>query len=183
MTWPPTPCSHAVGASFAHANHCSCLREWRGQTTEKEIIKKERNTVLEEANDEVLYKIDIPANRYDMLCVEGIARALNIFRGTVTAPKYKLADMTGKLDHHFAVLSQLRCLSMPGLEYSRSICTAPPSSKRSGDPTQYEQRSTHRRQDSPADDREARDGAGAPVHRVRGAARREAGRGQLRQLH
>lgn len=66
------------------------------QTTEKEILKKERNTVAEEANEEVIYKIDIPANRYDMLCVEGISRALNIFRGTVAAPKYKLADMTGQ---------------------------------------------------------------------------------------
>jgi phenylalanyl-tRNA synthetase beta chain len=65
------------------------------QTTEKEIIKKERNTVSEEANEEVLYKIDIPANRYDMLCVEGIARAFNIFCGNIVAPKYKLADMTG----------------------------------------------------------------------------------------
>ena len=31
-----------------------------------------------------------------MLCVEGIARALNIFRGTIPSPQYKLADMTGK---------------------------------------------------------------------------------------
>lgn len=27
-------------------------------------------------SEEVVYKIDIPANRYDLLCVEGIARAL-----------------------------------------------------------------------------------------------------------
>ena len=65
------------------------------QTTEKEILKKERNAVVEEANEEVIYKIDIPANRYDMLCVEGISRALNIFRETIEAPKYKLANMTG----------------------------------------------------------------------------------------
>jgi phenylalanyl-tRNA synthetase beta chain len=62
-------------------------------------MKKERNAVSDEANDEVLYKIDIPANRYDMLCVEGIARALNIFRGTITAPRYRLADMTGARRH------------------------------------------------------------------------------------
>lgn len=66
------------------------------QTTEKEIIKKMMgSTAVEEANEEVLYKIDIPANRYDMLCEEGIARALNIFLGTVAMPNYRLADMTG----------------------------------------------------------------------------------------
>jgi phenylalanyl-tRNA synthetase beta chain len=43
----------------------------------------------------VIYKIDIPANRYDMLCLEGIARALNIFKGRVAAPHYRLADMRG----------------------------------------------------------------------------------------
>jgi phenylalanyl-tRNA synthetase beta chain len=35
-----------------------------------------------EALDEtVIYKIDIPANRYDLLCIEGIARSLRIFKG------------------------------------------------------------------------------------------------------
>lgn len=32
-----------------------------------------------------------------MLCLEGIARALNIFKGRVEAPQYRLADMTGEL--------------------------------------------------------------------------------------
>lgn len=67
-------------------------------TTEKEILKKESGgqKPTDEASEEWIYKIDIPANRYDMLCVEGIARALNIFRGTIPSPQYKLADMTGK---------------------------------------------------------------------------------------
>ncbi|WQF76030.1 Class II Aminoacyl-tRNA synthetase/Biotinyl protein ligase (BPL) and lipoyl protein ligase (LPL) [Colletotrichum destructivum] len=37
-------------------------------------------------------KIEIPANRYDMLCFEGIALMLNIFRGTVAAPNYKVVE-------------------------------------------------------------------------------------------
>ena len=49
-----------------------------------------------DASEEVLYKIDIPANRYDMLCLEGIARALNIFNRRIDVPQYKLADMTGE---------------------------------------------------------------------------------------
>lgn len=35
-------------------------------------------------------KIEIPANRYDMLCIEGIAQALNEFLGRSDAPKYTL---------------------------------------------------------------------------------------------
>lgn len=70
-------------------------------TSERELVRKELQTsatseTLDNLSDEVIYKIDIPANRYDMLCLEGIARALNIFRGRIDAPKYTLADMTGK---------------------------------------------------------------------------------------
>ncbi|MCJ1430503.1 phenylalanine--tRNA ligase subunit beta, partial [Sticta canariensis] len=36
-------------------------------------------------------KIEIPANRYDMLCFEGISLMLNIFRGRTTSPNYRLA--------------------------------------------------------------------------------------------
>jgi phenylalanyl-tRNA synthetase beta chain len=32
-----------------------------------------------------------------MLCLEGIARALNIFKGKLEAPQYRLADMKGEL--------------------------------------------------------------------------------------
>ncbi|KAF8812567.1 phenylalanyl-tRNA synthetase [Phlegmacium glaucopus] len=35
-------------------------------------------------------KIEIPANRYDLLCIEGIARALSIFLQRTEAPTYKL---------------------------------------------------------------------------------------------
>ena len=44
---------------------------------------------------QVLFKIDIPANRYDMLCLEGIARALNIFNRKLRGVDYRLADMAG----------------------------------------------------------------------------------------
>lgn len=72
------------------------------QTTEKEQQRKELGVSKEDAaggatgaSEEVLYKIDIPANRYDMLCLEGIARALNIFTGRLPRVDYRVADMTG----------------------------------------------------------------------------------------
>ncbi len=97
------------------------------------MIKKEKNAVSEEANEEVIYKIDIPANRYDMLCVEGIARAFNIFLGTIAAPKYRLADMTGKaplqmtvkpetaLVRPFVVCAVLRGVKLDSASYNSFI--------------------------------------------------------------
>ncbi|KAG9233610.1 hypothetical protein BJ875DRAFT_496548 [Amylocarpus encephaloides] len=44
-------------------------------------------------------KIEIPANRYDMLCFEGIALMLNIFRGKTPLPNYRLIPpKSGKLE-------------------------------------------------------------------------------------
>ncbi|CAK7240151.1 MAG: phenylalanine--tRNA ligase subunit beta [Sporothrix thermara] len=38
-------------------------------------------------------KIEIGANRYDMLCFEGIAMNLNVFRGKYPMPKFRLLDI------------------------------------------------------------------------------------------
>ncbi|KIH88092.1 phenylalanyl-tRNA synthetase beta chain [Sporothrix brasiliensis 5110] len=38
-------------------------------------------------------KIEIGANRYDMLCFEGIAMNLNVFRGKIAMPKFRLLDI------------------------------------------------------------------------------------------
>jgi len=38
----------------------------------------------------IIYKIDVPANRYDMLCVEGICRGFRIFLEEMEAPIYKI---------------------------------------------------------------------------------------------
>lgn len=45
-------------------------------------------------SDEVLYKIDVPANRYDLLCVEGIVRALRVFLGEADAPAFAVVAAT-----------------------------------------------------------------------------------------
>ncbi|KAM0002257.1 putative phenylalanine--tRNA ligase [Helianthus debilis subsp. tardiflorus] len=64
-------------------------------TTEKAIIRKEKHLKEEDeigGNEEIIYKIDVPANRYDLLCLEGLVQALRIFLGIDSMPKYKLAD-------------------------------------------------------------------------------------------
>ena len=41
---------------------------------------------------DVIYKIDIPANRYDLLCHEGISKALNVFLGRCPTPTFRLVE-------------------------------------------------------------------------------------------
>eukprot|EP00741_Cyanophora_paradoxa_P022514 tig00021464_g21740.t1 len=59
-------------------------------TTEKAVAKREKGdaAVEEPGNDDVIYKIDVPANRYDILCLEGLSRALNVFRRKAEPPKF-----------------------------------------------------------------------------------------------
>lgn len=54
--------------------------------------KMSQGKAVEGASEEVIYKIDIPANRYDLLCLEGIARALRIFLGKDAGPNYTLVE-------------------------------------------------------------------------------------------
>ncbi|KAK4842441.1 hypothetical protein QYF36_021720 [Acer negundo] len=65
-------------------------------TTEKAIIRKEKH--LEEegdaGDDEIIYKIEVPANRYDLLCLEGIALALRIFNKQQEMPTYRVVDIS-----------------------------------------------------------------------------------------
>lgn len=51
-------------------------------TSERQIVSKEQgDAAASNLSDEILYKIDIPANRYDLLCPEGLVSALQVFFG------------------------------------------------------------------------------------------------------
>lgn len=70
-------------------------------TTEKQMLTKEQGAVeaAETASEEIIYRIDIPANRYDLLCLEGLVTALLIFQGEKQPLKYQLKPpATGKLE-------------------------------------------------------------------------------------
>ncbi|KAJ7379692.1 hypothetical protein OS493_014096 [Desmophyllum pertusum] len=45
----------------------------------------------------VIYKIDIPANRYDLLCLEGISRGIQVFLGKIKTPRYKSVKPDGAM--------------------------------------------------------------------------------------
>ncbi|KAK4773371.1 hypothetical protein SAY87_028390 [Trapa incisa] len=65
-------------------------------TTEKAIIRKEKHLEEEEVDDdeEVIYKIEVPANRYDLLCLEGLAQALRVFNKQEDVPNYSVAEIS-----------------------------------------------------------------------------------------
>ncbi|KAL4633336.1 hypothetical protein ACB092_04G116100 [Castanea dentata] len=66
-------------------------------TTEKAIMRKEKHLDEEsDGDEEVIYKIEVPANRYDLLCLEGIAQALRIFNWQQEIPTYKVANISPK---------------------------------------------------------------------------------------
>ncbi|XP_056297065.1 phenylalanine--tRNA ligase beta subunit isoform X2 [Pseudoliparis swirei] len=59
-------------------------------TSEKEIISREQGDCKASgASDIILYKIDVPANRYDLLCLEGLVRGLQVFKNKLEAPRYR----------------------------------------------------------------------------------------------
>lgn len=44
------------------------------------LTKEQSETKSEGASDDIIYRIDIPANRYDLLCLEGLVDALLVFQ-------------------------------------------------------------------------------------------------------
>lgn len=61
-------------------------------TTEKQMITKEQGTdsqLSQDASEDVIYKIDIPANRYDLLCLEGLVLGLRVFQGIIAPPQFR----------------------------------------------------------------------------------------------
>lgn len=52
------------------------------QTTEKQmLIKEQGDQAGAGVSEDILYRIDIPANRYDLLCLEGLVNGLLVFQG------------------------------------------------------------------------------------------------------
>lgn len=59
-------------------------------TSEREMLAKEQGTDKAEGASEVtIFKIDVPANRYDLLCIEGLTRGLLIFQQKLETPIYR----------------------------------------------------------------------------------------------
>ncbi|GBP87816.1 Phenylalanine--tRNA ligase beta subunit [Eumeta japonica] len=60
-------------------------------TTEKQMLIKEQGVQAGQGiSEEILYRIDIPANRYDLLCLEGLVNGLLVFMEKKRPPEYVL---------------------------------------------------------------------------------------------
>ncbi|KAG0376804.1 phenylalanine--tRNA ligase subunit beta [Mortierella sp. AD032] len=78
--------------------------ELEEDTSPKEMAIREvgAHKVDDSVSDRPLLKIDIPANRYDLLCHEGISRSLLVFQGKAKPPVYKtVMPADGKLQKMF----------------------------------------------------------------------------------
>ena len=107
-------------------------------TSEKEEAEKNglKGAALKDMSSAVIYKIDVPANRYDLLCIEGLSRAIKIFLGDMDAPVYRYSSdpskespstvMTVLKDHTdtvrpFVVCAVLRDLAFDPQRYASFI--------------------------------------------------------------
>eukprot|EP01083_Nonionella_stella_P075492 205264_1 len=86
-------------------------------TSEKEMVRKQKGEkAAADRDDAVIYKIDVPANRYDLLCLEGLVRALRIFLGLEEVPNYRVVSpKKGKLH---------RMIIKPAVKQVRPFCVA-----------------------------------------------------------
>eukprot|EP00954_Amorphochlora_amoebiformis_P024079 1364065-Amorphochlora_amoeboformis.AAC.2 len=95
--------------------------------------KAEGEERAEGLSEDVIYKIEIPANRYDLLCIEGLASALRIFLGKdkrtdfkITTPSDdKILKMTVKKETNqirpFVVCAVLRDIKFDQARYESFI--------------------------------------------------------------
>mmetsp|Transcript_20435 Transcript_20435/g.29945 ORF Transcript_20435/g.29945 Transcript_20435/m.29945 type:complete len:644 (-) Transcript_20435:580-2511(-) len=85
-------------------------------------LSKEKIASLSE---EVIYKIDVPANRYDLLCMEGLTRALLIFLEKLDAPTYAFTEpehketCTVRIDHTSTIRPFVVCAILRDVTFAQ----------------------------------------------------------------
>lgn len=55
------------------------------------MLTKEQGDIAsaQDASEDIIYRIDIPANRYDLLCLEGLVSGLMVFQKKMEQPRYQ----------------------------------------------------------------------------------------------
>lgn len=66
--------------------------EAQDKKDKKDKKKKKKGKKKEEEKGEPVYKVEVPANRYDLLSVEGIATALKAYLGISELPNYQIKN-------------------------------------------------------------------------------------------
>jgi phenylalanyl-tRNA synthetase beta chain len=84
----------AIGKSFTDAEFDELCFEF-GVEVDKVSEEEVEFTADGSKGKFIVYAIDIPANRYDILCLEGFARALRVFLNIETLPVFRRLDPAG----------------------------------------------------------------------------------------
>ena len=72
-------------------------------TTEQQIFENEQKKSGEHLSKEILYKIEVAANRYDLLCLEGLALALGVFLEIKEMPIFKPLNILPEFERQLIV--------------------------------------------------------------------------------
>ena len=84
-------------------------------TSEQEMKKNEQNKEDINLSTEVLYKIEVAANRYDLLCLEGLALALRIFLEKQKMPDIKPINVLPENERQLIVYDSVNDVRPIGL--------------------------------------------------------------------
>ena len=72
-------------------------------TSEQQMFENEQQKSGSHLSNEVLYKIEVAANRYDLLCLEGLALALSVFLEKKTMPVFKSLNVMPESERQLIV--------------------------------------------------------------------------------
>ena len=84
-------------------------------TSEEEIFKNEQKKEGKNLSSEVLYRIEVAANRYDLLCKEGLALALRIFLEKQKMPDIKPLNILPEEERQLIVFDSVKEVRPIGL--------------------------------------------------------------------
>ena len=109
----------AIGQSFTDEEFDNLCFEFGIElddvTSEQEIVKNEQNKEDKNLSTEVLYKIEVAANRYDLLCLEGLALALRIFLEKQKMPDIKPINVLPENERQLIVYDSVNDVRPIGL--------------------------------------------------------------------
>ena len=109
----------AIGQSFSDEEFDNLCFEFGIEldevTSEKDIVYNEQKIEKENLSTDILYKIEVAANRYDLLCLEGLALALKIFLGKQKMPDIKPFNVLPENERQLIVYDSVKEVRPIGL--------------------------------------------------------------------
>ena len=109
----------AIGQSFTDEEFENLCFEFGIElddvTSEQEIMKNEQKKEDKNLSTETLYKIEVAANRYDLLCLEGLALALRVFLSKQKMPEIKPLNILPEEERQLIVYESVNDIRPIGL--------------------------------------------------------------------